>query len=58
MDIEKIIQFALERGTISIDELNRFLPAHENSSDQIERIIARLAEAGVEVIDAPAPPES
>jgi RNA polymerase primary sigma factor len=49
--IKRLIAKSKERGYITIDELNAVLPADQNSSDQIEDIMAMLNEMGIQVIE-------
>jgi RNA polymerase primary sigma factor len=50
-EIKKLIQKGKERGSISFDELNEGLGPEVNSLEEIENVIAVLAEADIEVID-------
>lgn len=50
-EIKKLIQKGKERGAISFDELNEGLGPEVNSLEEIENVIAVLAEADIEVID-------
>ncbi|HXW53463.1 MAG TPA: RNA polymerase sigma factor RpoD [Myxococcota bacterium] len=50
-EIKKLIQKGKERGAISFDELNEGLGPEINSLEEIENVIAVLAEADIEVID-------
>ncbi len=54
-DPEKVLAEALKtwkaRGHVSLDELNATLPDETFSSDQIEEIMARLSEMGVNVVN-------
>lgn len=50
-EIKKLIQKGKERGSISFDELNEGLGPEINSLEEIENVIAVLAESDIEVID-------
>lgn len=50
-EIKKLIQKGKERGSISFDELNEGLGPEVNSLEEIENVIAVLAESDIEVID-------
>lgn len=50
-EIKKLIQKGKERGAISFDELNEGLGPEVNSLEEIENVIAVLAESDIEVID-------
>ena len=50
-EIKKLIQKGRERGAISFDELNEGLGPEVNSIEEIENVIAVLAESNIEVID-------
>ncbi len=49
--VRKMIATAKERGYITYDELNQFMPADQVSSEQIEDIMAMLSEMGINVTD-------
>lgn len=50
-EIKKLLQKGKERGSLSFDELNEGLGPEINSLDEIENVIALLAESDIEVID-------
>lgn len=50
-EIKKLLQKGKERGSISFDELNEGLGPEINSVEEIENVIALLAESDIEVID-------
>lgn len=50
-EIKRLIQKGKERGSISFDELNEGLGPEINSLEEIENVIAILAEADIEVVD-------
>ncbi|KAF0185025.1 MAG: RNA polymerase primary sigma factor [Hyphomonadaceae bacterium] len=50
--VKKFIKEGKKRGFVTVDELNRILPSEEFSSEQIEDIMARLSELGVNLIEA------
>jgi RNA polymerase primary sigma factor len=49
---KKLIQRAKERGYITYEELNQFLPPDQMSSEQIEDSMAALSEMGITVIES------
>jgi RNA polymerase primary sigma factor len=49
--VKKMIASAKARGYITYDELNKFMPADQVSSDQIEDIMAMLSEMGINIIE-------
>ena len=63
--VKRLIAKGKERGYITFDELNAVLPSEQNSSEQIEDVMAMLSEMGIQVVeseeqedgDAPAKPE-
>ncbi len=50
--VRKMIAQAKERGYITYDELNEFMPADQVSSEQIEDIMAMLSEMGINITEA------
>ena len=52
-EIKKLLQKGKERGSISFDELNDGLGPEVNSVEEIENVIALLAESDIEVIEDP-----
>ncbi len=50
--VKRMIARGKERGHISFDELNAVLPPDQNSSEQIEDVMAQLNEMGIQVIEA------
>lgn len=52
-EMKKLLQKGKERGSISFDELNDGLGPEVNSVEEIENVIAMLAESDIEVIDDP-----
>ena len=50
-EIKKLLQKGKERGSLSFDELNEGLGPEINSLEEIENVIALLAESDIEVID-------
>jgi len=50
-DVKKLIKSAKSRGYVTYDELNKVLPSEEVSSEQIEDIMAKLSEMGINVVD-------
>src|SRR5271156_4302289 len=49
--VKRLIAKGKERGYITFDELNAVLPAEQNSSEQIEDIMAMLSEMGIQVVE-------
>jgi len=49
--VRKMIAQAKERGYITYDELNEFMPAEQVSSEQIEDIMAMLSEMGINITE-------
>jgi RNA polymerase primary sigma factor len=50
--VKRLIAKGTERGYITFDELNAVLPAEQNSSEQIEDIMAMLNEMGIQVVES------
>ncbi len=50
--VKRLIAKGKERGFITFDELNAVLPAEQNSSEQIEDVMAMLSEMGIQVVEA------
>lgn len=50
-EIKKLLQKGKERGSVSFDELNEGLGPEINSVEEMENVIALLAESDIEVID-------
>jgi RNA polymerase primary sigma factor len=50
--VKKLIAKGKERGYITFDELNIILPSDQNSSEQIEDVMANLSEMGIQVIES------
>jgi RNA polymerase primary sigma factor len=50
--VKRLIVKGKERGYITFDELNAVLPAEQNSSEQIEDIMAMLNEMGMQVVES------
>ena len=55
--VKKMISAAKKRGYITYDELNQVLPSDEYSSEQIEDIMAKLSDMGINVTDNEEPEE-
>ena len=49
--VKRLITRAKERGYITLDELNAILPPDQNSSEQIEDLMASLSEMGIQVVE-------
>ena len=52
VSVKRLIARGKERGHITFDELNAVLPADQNSSEQIEDVMAMLSEMGIQVVEA------
>ncbi len=50
--VKRLIAKGKERGYITFDELNAVLPADQNSSEQIEDVMAMLSEMGIQVVES------
>jgi RNA polymerase primary sigma factor len=50
-EIKRLLLKGKERGSISIDELNEGLGPEVNSLEEVENVIAMLAEADIEVVE-------
>ncbi len=49
--VKKMIAQAKSRGYITYDELNKFMPPDQVSSEQIEDVMAMLSEMGINVVE-------
>ena len=49
---KRLIARGKERGYITFDELNAVLPSEQNSSEQIEDVMAMLNEMGIQVVES------
>ncbi len=49
--VKRLIAKGKERGHITFDELNAVLPSDQNSSEQIEDVMASLSEMGIQVVE-------
>ena len=49
--VKAMIKTAKKRGYVTYDELNKVLPSDQNSSEQIEDIMAQLSEMGINVVE-------
>jgi RNA polymerase primary sigma factor len=49
--VKRLIAKGRERGYITFDELNAVLPSEQNSSEQIEDVMAMLSEMGIQVVE-------
>jgi RNA polymerase primary sigma factor len=49
--VKRLIAKGKERGHITFDELNAVLPPDQNSSEQIEDVMANLSEMGIQVVE-------
>src|SRR5271165_1005863 len=50
--VKRLIAKGKERGYITFDELNAVLPSDQNSSEQIEDVMASLSEMGIQVVES------
>ena len=50
--VKRLIARGKERGYITFDELNAVLPPEQNSSEQIEDVMAMLSEIGIQVVES------
>src|SRR5271166_5619296 len=50
--VKRLIAKGKERGYITFDELNAVLPSDQNSSEQIEDVMANLSEMGIQVAES------
>ncbi len=50
--VKRMIVKGKERGYITFDELNAILPSDQNSSEQIEDLMASLSEMGIQVVES------
>jgi RNA polymerase primary sigma factor len=50
--VKRLIGRGKERGYITFDELNAVLPPDQNSSEQIEDVMANLSEMGIQVVES------
>jgi len=50
--VKRLIARGKERGYLTFDELNTVLPPDQNSSEQIEDVMAMLNEMGIQVVES------
>ncbi len=50
--VKRLVAKGKERGYITFDELNAILPPDQNSSEQIEDVMANFSEMGIQVVEA------
>jgi RNA polymerase primary sigma factor len=50
--VKRLIAKGKERGYITFDELNAILPQEQNSSEQIEDVMANFSEMGIQVVES------
>ncbi len=50
--MKRLIAKGKERGYITFDELNAILPPDQNSSEQIEDVMANFSEMGIQVVES------
>jgi RNA polymerase primary sigma factor len=56
-NVKRLIARGKERGYITFDELNAVLPQDQNSSEQIEDVMAQFSEMGIQVVENEEPEE-
>jgi RNA polymerase primary sigma factor len=56
--VKRLIARGKERGYITFDELNAILPPDQNSSEQIEDVMANFSEMGIQVVEGEETEES
>jgi RNA polymerase primary sigma factor len=49
--VKRLVARGKERGYITFDELNAILPPDQNSSEQIEDVMANFSEMGIQVVE-------
>ena len=49
--VKRLVARGKERGYITFDELNAILPPDQNSSEQIEDVMANFSELGIQVVE-------
>ncbi len=50
--VKRLVARGKERGYITFDELNAILPPDQNSSEQIEDVMANFSELGIQVVES------
>ncbi len=50
--VKKLVGRGKERGYITYDEINQALPPDQTSSEQIEDVLSRLSEMGINVVES------
>ncbi len=50
--VKRLIAKGKERGYVTFDELNAILPPDQNSSEQIEDVMANFSEIGIQVVES------
>ena len=50
--VKRLVARGKERGYITFDELNPILPPDQNSSEQIEDVMANFSEMGIQVVES------
>ena len=51
--IERLLALGKQRGYLTYDEVNEALPVDVVSSEEIEDVLRRLMDLGVELVDRP-----
>jgi RNA polymerase primary sigma factor len=49
--VKKVIEVAKNRGYVTFDELNDVLPSDQTSPEEIEDIMARVTEVGIDIVE-------
>ncbi len=55
-EVQQIIQLGKSEGFLTLDEVNRLLPADTISAEEIDDVLALLGALEIELVDDPAPP--
>src|ERR1700744_5488815 len=55
--VKGLIARGKERGYITFDELTQTLPPDQNSSEQIEDVMANFSEMGIQVVESEETPD-
>jgi len=50
--VKRLVAKGKERGYITLDELNAILPQDQNTSEQIEDVMASFSEMGIQVVES------
>ena len=55
-EVQQIIHRGKAKGFLTLDEVNRLLPADTTSPDQLDDVVALLGEVELEFVDDATPP--